>query len=198
MVLRGTKRNDAALIPFEMRHSLRCRDDAHRRLRQEGRCVAQAEKKDVAKGVPAPSIEQAKAIAEQGFIYGLPLVMNYAVMYEYRRGQESGQFKAPFNQIHNDTASPRRGHGVITPNSDTPYSFSGWTCARSRWCFRCRRGQEALLLGADDRRQYVQLWLHRQSRNGSDAGDYLIVGPDWKGKRRPESRRCLRRRRRSG
>ena len=33
-------------------------------------------KQDVAKGVAAPSIEETKAIAEQGFIYGLPLVMN--------------------------------------------------------------------------------------------------------------------------
>jgi len=26
---------------------------------------------------------ETKAIAEEGFIYGLPIVMNYAVMYEY-------------------------------------------------------------------------------------------------------------------
>ena len=29
------------------------------------------------------SIAQSKAIAEEKFIYGLPIVMNYAVMYEY-------------------------------------------------------------------------------------------------------------------
>src|SRR6476620_8845621 len=45
--------------------------------------IAQAEKQDVAQGVPAPGIEETKAIAEEAFIYGLPLVMNYAVMYEY-------------------------------------------------------------------------------------------------------------------
>ena len=28
---------------------------------------------------------ETKAIAEEGFIYGLPIVMNYAVMYEYVR-----------------------------------------------------------------------------------------------------------------
>ncbi len=41
--------------------------------------VTQAEKKDIAAGVPAPSIAESKAIAEEGFIYGLPIVMNYAV-----------------------------------------------------------------------------------------------------------------------
>ena len=61
--------------------------------------VARAEKQDVAKGVPAPGIAEVKAIAEEGFIYGLPLVMNYAVMYEFAVDTKSNQFKAPFNQI---------------------------------------------------------------------------------------------------
>ena len=29
-----------------------------------------------------PGIEETRAIAEEGFIYGLPIVMNYAAMYE--------------------------------------------------------------------------------------------------------------------
>ena len=45
--------------------------------------ISQAEKKDAAQGVPAPSIEETKAIAEEGFIYGLPIVMNYAVQYAF-------------------------------------------------------------------------------------------------------------------
>jgi hypothetical protein len=70
-------------------------------------------------------VEEVKAIAEEGFIYGLPIVMNYAVMNEYAINPNSGQFKAPFNQIQNehrvftyvDTA-------VVSPNSDTPYSIA--------------------------------------------------------------------------
>src|SRR5258707_1982204 len=71
-----------------------------------------------------PDIREAKAIAEEGFIYGLPIVMNYAVMYEYSVDKNSGQYKAPFNQIKNE---PRvftyKDTAVITPNSDTPYSM---------------------------------------------------------------------------
>ena len=37
-----------------------------------------------------PSIRESKAIAEEGFIYGLPIVMNYAVMYEYVVDRNSG------------------------------------------------------------------------------------------------------------
>ena len=42
--------------------------------------ITQAEKKDATKGIAAPSIAETKAIAEEGFIYGLPIVMNYALV----------------------------------------------------------------------------------------------------------------------
>jgi hypothetical protein len=53
-------------------------------------------------GADRPGFFKAKDIAEAGFIYGLPIVMNYAVMYEYAVNRSSGQFKAPFNQIVNE------------------------------------------------------------------------------------------------
>ena len=40
-----------------------------------------------------PGIVETKAIAEEGFIYGLPIVMNYAVMYEYCVDKDSGQYR---------------------------------------------------------------------------------------------------------
>jgi hypothetical protein len=57
--------------------------------------VAQAEKAEK----NAPGIEETKDIAEEGFIYGLPIVMNYAVMYAFCVDTNSGQYKAPFNVI---------------------------------------------------------------------------------------------------
>ena len=86
--------------------------------------IAQAEKKDVAQGVAAPSLAETKTIAEEGFIYGLPLVMNYAVMNEFAVDTKSSQFKAPFNQIKNEQrVATYEDTAVITPNSDTPYSM---------------------------------------------------------------------------
>src|SRR5947208_11668360 len=68
---------------------------------------------------------ETKAIAEEGFIYGLPIVMNYAVMYEYAVDRSSGQFKAPFNQIKNEArVYTYKDTAVVTPNSDTPYSIA--------------------------------------------------------------------------
>jgi hypothetical protein len=55
---------------------------------------------------------ETRAIAEEGFIYGLPIVMNYAVMYEYAVDRDSGQFKAPFNQIKKRSPCLHlQGHG---------------------------------------------------------------------------------------
>ena len=54
-----------------------------------GEAIAQAQQKDVVNGAAVPSVTETKAIAEEGFIYGLPLVMNYAVMYEYAVDKKS-------------------------------------------------------------------------------------------------------------
>src|SRR5258707_1996657 len=67
---------------------------------------------------------ETRAIAEEGFIYALPIVMTYAVMYEYAVARDSGQFKAPFNQIKNEArVFTYKDTAIITPNSDTPYSI---------------------------------------------------------------------------
>ena len=72
----------------------------------------------------APSAEEIKTLAEEAFIYGLPLVMNYAVMYEYAVDTKSSQFKAPFNQLASmHRVATYADTAIITPNSDTPYSL---------------------------------------------------------------------------
>jgi hypothetical protein len=43
-----------------------------------------------------PGIAETKAIAEEGFIYGLPLVMNYAVMNEFAVNTKSSRRPDPF------------------------------------------------------------------------------------------------------
>src|ERR1700710_1826985 len=93
--------------------------------------VTGCEKKN-ANGVAAPGIEETKAIAEEGFIYGLPIVMNYAVMYEYAVDKTGSQFKAPFNQINNEArVFTYKDTAIVTPNSDTPYSIL-WLDLRAR------------------------------------------------------------------
>jgi hypothetical protein len=141
--------------------------------------VAQTEKSEKDK----PGIEETKAIAEEGFIYGLPIVMNYAVMQEFAVDTNSGQFKAPFNEINNvhRVATPA-DTAVITPNSDTPYSMC-WLDLRA----------EPMVISvpaiAKERYYSVQLidgntynYGYIGSRaTGNEPGDYLVVDSDWKG-----------------
>jgi hypothetical protein len=71
-----------------------------------------------------PGIAEVKAIAEEAFIYGLPIVMNYAVMHEFVVDKNSGQYKGPFNTIVNESrVFTPKDTAVVTPNSDTPYSM---------------------------------------------------------------------------
>ena len=130
-----------------------------------------------------PEVFEAKAIAEEGFIYGLPLVMNYAVMYEFAVDTKSSQFKAPFNEINNQhhVATPA-DTAVITPNSDTPYSML-WLDLRAE--------PMVISVPAVERSRYYSVQLidgntynygYIGSRaTGTEPGDYLVVGPDWKG-----------------
>ena len=141
--------------------------------------IANAEKSEKGR----PSIEETKAIAEEGFIYGLPIVMNYTVMYEYAVDRDSGQFKAPFNQINNEArVFTYKDTAIITPNSDTPYSIL-WMDLRAE--------PMVLSVPAVEKSRYYSVMLcdgntfnfgYIGSRaTGSDAGDYLVVGPDWNG-----------------
>src|SRR4249920_1117356 len=130
-----------------------------------------------------PGFFKAKDIAEAGFIYGLPIVMNYGVMYEYAVDRNSGQFKAPFNQIKNEpNVFTYKDTAIVTPNSDTPYSFV-WMDLRA----------EPIVLSVpavDPKRYYSVMLCDGTTYNygyigtratGSEAGDYMVVGPDWKG-----------------
>jgi hypothetical protein len=130
-----------------------------------------------------PDIIEAKDIAEEGFIYGLPVVMNYAIMYEYAVDRNSGQFKAPFNQIKNEArVYTYKDTAVISPNSDTPYSVAS---------LDLRVEPVILSVPSVESKRYYSVQLvdgntfnygYIGSRaTGNDAGDYMVVGPDWKG-----------------
>src|SRR5262245_45061806 len=127
---------------------------------------------------------EAKAIAEEGFIYGLPIVMNYGVMYEYSVDANSPQYKAPFNQIKNEArVFTYQDTAIVTPNSDTPYSFL-WLDLRAE--------PMVLSVPAVEKGRYYAVQLEDGNcfnygyigtrSTGNEPGDYMVVGPDWKGK----------------
>jgi hypothetical protein len=137
----------------------------------------------VARATDAPSPAETKAIAEEGFIYGLPIVMNYGVMYEYAVDKNSSQYKAPFNQLYNmrRVATPE-DTAIVTPNSDTPYSVG----------FMDLRAEPVVIsVPAIEKSRYYSVQLCDGNTfnygyigtraTGPEAGDYMVVGPGWKG-----------------
>ena len=137
---------------------------------------------------------ETKAIAEEGFIYGLPIVMNYAVMNEFCVDKNSGQYKAPFNQINNEARFfTYKDTSIPTPNSDTPYSIL-WTDLRA----------EPIVLSVptvEKSRYYSVMLCDGNTYNygyigsratGGEAGDYMMVGPDWTGATPPGIKKVFR------
>jgi hypothetical protein len=149
--------------------------------------VNQAEKADKVNGIAVPSIEETKQIAQEGFIYGLPLVMYYTSAYELFVDPASGQFKAPVGKLTNEArVFTYKDTAVITPNSDTPYSLME---------VDLRAEPTVISLPAVPKPRYYSVQLtdantfnygYMGSRTtGTAPGDYMIAGPDWKGETPP-------------
>jgi hypothetical protein len=152
--------------------------------------ISQAAKMDATR----PGIAETKAIAEEGFIYGLPIVMNYAVMYQYAVDRNSGQFQAPFNHLFNEArVFTPKDTAIVTPNSDTPYSFL-WLDLRAE--------PIVLSVPAVEKSRYYAVQIEDANTfnfgyigtraTGSEAGDYMIAGPDWKGETPPGIKKVFR------
>jgi len=131
----------------------------------------------------SPGGSELGKLAQEGFIYGLPLVMNYAIMNEYAVDKNTNQYKAPFNQIKNE---PRvytyKDTAVLSPNSDTPYSVA-WLDLRAE--------PVVITVPEVEKDRYYSVQLvdsnlyndgYIGSRaTGNDAGSYAVAGPDWQG-----------------
>jgi hypothetical protein len=152
--------------------------------------IAQAERTEKNR----PGIEETKAIAEEGFIFGLPIVMDYAVRYEFFIDKTSPQYKTGFNTLYNEArVFTYKDTAVVTPNSDTPYSFAE---------FDLRAEPFVVTLPPVDKGRYYSLQLidantynfgYAGSRTtGNDGGDFLVAGPDWKGETPPGVKRVYR------
>lgn len=71
-----------------------------------------------------PSVQDIRAIAKEAFIYGFPIAVNYQTMHKQAIDASNKDYRAPFNTIGRTSgvATPDDKF-VVTPNSDTPYSF---------------------------------------------------------------------------
>jgi len=170
----------AILLPALMLFGACGRDNS------EASTVARAATEPAAEATGAtalPTPEEARAIAKDAYIWGFPIVENYKTLYQQALDGGGSNFHAPLNRIGNlaSVATPK-DTAIITPNSDTPYSFL-WMDLRA----------EPLVLSIPamgaDRYFSVQLidlytfnfaYINASVTHGK-AGTYLIAGPDWTG-----------------
>jgi hypothetical protein len=134
-----------------------------------------------------------QSIAEEAYVYGLPIVANYAVMYSWVIARESPEYKAPLNQLFSSakllTSADKSIH---FPNNDTLYS-STWLDLRSE--------PVVISIPAIQAPRYFSMVLVDgtasnyalvSSRQGArHAAKYLVVGPGWQGKTPPGIDRVL-------
>lgn len=141
-----------------------------------------------------PQAARVQELAEEAYIYGLPIVMNYAVMHAFAVDQGSSQFKAPFNRLHHEArVFTPKDTAIVTPNSDTPYSIS-WLDLRAE--------PFVVSVPAVDKQRYYSVMLcdgntfnfgiFGSQTTGKEAGDYLVVGPEWRGQTPPGIRQVYR------
>jgi hypothetical protein len=129
-----------------------------------------------------PDAEEIQVIAEEAYLYGFPMIMGYSVLNKFFINRDSGQFKAPINQISNEArVFTPKDTGVSTPNSDTPYSMT---------LLDLRAEPIVLCMPKIDKARYYDVQLvdlytnnfgYMGSRTtGNGTGCYLVAGPDWK------------------
>jgi hypothetical protein len=123
------------------------------------------------------------AIAEEAFIYGFPMVMNYGVMYEYFIDNASSQYKTSFNQIYNtDRVYTPKDTSVVTPNSDTPYSFVSMDLRAEPFVFCNPEIEKGRYFSVQLVDMYTFNFDYAGSRTtGNGPGCFMIAGPTWKG-----------------
>ncbi len=124
---------------------------------------------------------------QEAYIYGFPMLMNYGVMYAYFVDRNSGQFKAPFNQIYNEArVFTPKDTAVVTPNSDTPYSFVGLDLRAEPIVLCVPKVEKTRYYDVQLVDMYTFNYGYIGSRaTGNDAGCYMVAGPDWKGETPP-------------
>ncbi len=129
------------------------------------------------------SLEEARTIAKEAYIYGNPLVDHYRIQYDYFVNRESPDYKTSWNTIINlARVFTSDDKAVQTPNSDTPYSFIGMDLRAEPLVITVPPIEKGRYFSL----QFMDCYTHNfdfvgSRTTGNDGGVILVAGPDWKG-----------------
>ena len=126
---------------------------------------------------------QARAIAKEAWLYAYAPIQGYQTMYNQTQNKDFPGYVGGFNRFrHYGRPSTPADKDIVTPTNDTPYSWA-WLDLRA----------EPIVLSlpaVPAPRYYVNQWFDLYTHNfaytgvrttGREAGNYLFVGPRWKG-----------------
>jgi hypothetical protein len=129
------------------------------------------------------SFEEAKSIAKEAYLYGLPLVLNYKTLYANVIDKNSGDYKGEFNEISCESRlyTPE-DKAIVTVNSDTPYCMFWIDLKEEPVVFTVPELEPDRYYSF----QLVDLYTHNFAyigslTTGSQAGNYLVTTNDWSG-----------------
>src|ERR1700735_2534788 len=137
-------------------------------------------------GMAHAQADKGKAkIAEEAFIYGFPMVMNYAVFHQYFIDKSDPSYKAPLNQIWNaPNVYTYKDTAIVTPNSDTPYSFIGMDLRAEPYVICNPEIEKSRYFAVQLVDMYTFNYGYMGSRTtGNGAACFMIAGPKWKGEK---------------
>jgi len=129
------------------------------------------------------SPKEAKAIAEEAYLFAFPMIYHYKMMFGLAMYKESGVYEAPFNVLTNKgSLNDHTFTAMVRPNNDNFYSA----------VFFDLSGQPQILKVpeiTDDRYysfQIIDMYTHNVDyvgtrKTGFGAGNYMFVGPYWNG-----------------
>jgi hypothetical protein len=138
-----------------------------------------------AQGKRAPVVgpDEARSIAKLAYIYSFSMIESYNTMFKQVGTPSAPEYVGGFGKLrHYSTPFTSKNHDIVTPNNDTPYSWAWLDLRAEPWVFR--------VPAVADERYYVAQWMDLFPFNfayvgsratGNGPGDYLFVGPGWKG-----------------
>lgn len=127
--------------------------------------------------------DEAREISKDAFVYGFPLVSSYQALYKQAVDSGSPDYRAPFNVVgSNLSVATPEDQFVVTPNSDTPYSFI-WLDLRAEPVVITMPEIEK---GRYYSAQLIDLYTFNFAYLGTRAfgnagGRFLVAGPGWNG-----------------
>lgn len=127
--------------------------------------------------------QEARTIAAEAYVYLYPMVQNYQTIYQFALNPSGPEFKGPMNTVFNVArVFTSRDRTIVTPNSDTPYSYLILDLRAEPYVVTLPRIEPTRYYSL----QLVDLYTHNVDylgtrKDGNDGGRFLIVGPDWQG-----------------